>query len=350
MAKSDGDLYVGIDLGTSRSSISASTNQRHMVESYVGWPVDMVARKILKRNVLVGREAIDNRSMLEVHRPMERGLLKEGSERDQEAVRELLRHLVTVAGVEEARKDGARVRAVIGVPSEALRVNRQHVRDAVVGFVDSLIIVTEPFAVAYGLEALLHAMVVDIGAGTTDFCVMNGRYPTDEEQRTLDTAGDWVDQQLALLLAEHHPGLRASIHTVREWKERWSFVGKPKKPVKVTFPVNGKPTELDITDDIRQACEGLVPPIAETMRDLVASVEPEYQERVRHNVILAGGTSAIAGLTDALKEALDDYGGGEVHGVKDPIYAGSDGGLALALDASPADWEKLPARSANAPE
>ena len=38
------------------------------------------------------------------------------------------------------------------------------------------------------------ALVVDVGAGTTDFCVMNGRYPTDEDQRTLPNAGDWIDR------------------------------------------------------------------------------------------------------------------------------------------------------------
>ena len=50
-------LNVGIDLGTSRSAISSSNGQRHLVESYVGWPVDMVARKVLKKNVLIGDEA-----------------------------------------------------------------------------------------------------------------------------------------------------------------------------------------------------------------------------------------------------------------------------------------------------
>ena len=34
-------LCVGIDLGTSRSAISASNGERHVVESYVGWPIDM---------------------------------------------------------------------------------------------------------------------------------------------------------------------------------------------------------------------------------------------------------------------------------------------------------------------
>ena len=83
-------LNLGVDLGTSRSSVSASNGVRQAIESYVGWPLDMVARKVLKREVLVGREAIDNRLMLDLHRPLERGLIKEGSEKDVLAVRELL--------------------------------------------------------------------------------------------------------------------------------------------------------------------------------------------------------------------------------------------------------------------
>ena len=39
-------IHVGIDLGTSRSAISAANNQRHLIDSFVGWPVDLVARKI----------------------------------------------------------------------------------------------------------------------------------------------------------------------------------------------------------------------------------------------------------------------------------------------------------------
>jgi rod shape-determining protein MreB len=199
MTKEHDEIFVGIDLGTSRSSIATSDGHRDMVESYVGWPVDMVARKLLKKPVLVGAEAIENRPMLDIHRPLERGLLKEGSDRDRLAVRQLIDHLLRTAGIEPDRKSGPAVRAVVGVPAEALRVNRQHLREALRGFVDSLMIVSEPFAVAYGLEMLLHAMVIDIGAGTTDFCVMNGHYPTEEEQRTLPNAGDWIDQQLAAI-------------------------------------------------------------------------------------------------------------------------------------------------------
>src|SRR5215813_4889454 len=123
-------LHVGIDLGTSRSSISSSNGQRHVVESYVGWPLDMVARKVLKKSVLVGREALDNRSMLDLHRPLEEGLIRDNSEKDEAAVRELLRHLLALAGVDPETRNGVKVRAVVGVPAEALRVNKQHVRKA----------------------------------------------------------------------------------------------------------------------------------------------------------------------------------------------------------------------------
>ncbi len=334
-------LCVGIDLGTSRSSISASNGERHVIDSYVGWPVDMVARKLVKKSVLVGREALDNRSMLDLRRPLERGVMKEGSEKDQEAVQEILRHLINLAGIKQKNKGKARVRAVVGVPAEAFRVSRQNLRNTMEGIADSVMLVSEPFAVAYGLEALLHAMVIDIGAGTADFCVMQGRYPTEEDQRTLPNAGDSIDEQLTKLIGERHPETQFSIHMIREWKERWSFVGEPKNRVVVTAPVKGKPTELDITDEMRTACESIVAPICETAIDLLSKVEPEFQDKVKNNIILAGGSSLISGFADALQKSLLDIGGGRAVVVKDPVFAGSDGSLAIARDASSADWEKL---------
>jgi rod shape-determining protein MreB len=87
-------------------------------------------------------------------------------------------------------------------------------------------------------------MIIDIGAGTTDFCVMKGRYPIEEDQRTLPNAGDSIDEQLAKLIRDRHPEAQVSIHMVREWKEQWSFVGEPKSRVIVAVPVRGKPTEI----------------------------------------------------------------------------------------------------------
>jgi rod shape-determining protein MreB len=337
-------LHVGIDLGTSRSAISASNGERFVVDSFVGWPADMVAKKVLKRDVLIGHEAVANRTMLDLHRPLERGLLKEGSEKDVEAVRELLKHLLRLVGVSSNGKiDGSNVRAVVGVPAASLRTNKQYLRNSMKGIVDSLMIVSEPFAVAYGLNALLHTMIIDIGAGTTDFCVMKGRYPGEEDQRTLTVAGDSLDAQLLKLIEERYPQANVTVFMVREWKEKHSFVGEAPKRVLVTAPVKGVPTELDITNEMRAACETLVPPTVETMLDLLSRVEPEFQERVRNNIILSGGGGLIRNLSQTLETALKQVGGGKVTHMQDPVFVGSDGGLALALDAPDTDWEKLTA-------
>jgi rod shape-determining protein MreB len=274
-------LHVGIDLGTSRSAISASNGERFVVDSFVGWPADMVAKKVLKRDVLIGHEAVANRTMLDLHRPLERGLLKEGSDKDVEAVRELLKHLLRLVGVSSNGKvDSSNVRAVVGVPAAALRTNKQYLRNSMKGIVDSLMIVSEPFAVAYGLNALLHTMIIDIGAGTTDFCVMKGRYPGEEDQRTLTIAGDSLDTQLLKLIEERYPQANVTVFMVREWKEKHSFVGD-------------------------------------------------------------GGL--IRNLARSLEDALKQVGGGKVTHMQDPVFVGSDGGLALALDAPDEDWEKLTA-------
>jgi len=337
-------LHVGIDLGTSRSAISASNGERFVVDSFVGWPADMVAKKILKRSVLIGHDAVANRTMLDLHRPLERGLLKEGSEKDVEAVRELLKHLLGLVGVSANGKvDASNVRAVVGVPAAALRTNKQYLRNAMKGIVDSLLIVSEPFAVAYGLDALLHTMIIDIGAGTTDFCVMKGRYPTEEDQRTLTAAGDSIDTQLLKLIEERYPQANVTIYMVRDWKEKYSFVGDASQKAVVTAPVKGVPTDLDITNEMKTACETIVPPVIETMLDLLARVEPEFQERVRNNIILSGGGGLIRGLSEALEKALEQVGGGKVRYMEDPVFIGSDGGLALAIDAPEGDWEKLSA-------
>jgi rod shape-determining protein MreB and related proteins len=341
MEETDETLCVGIDLGTSRSSISASNGERHVIDSYVGWPLDMVARKLIQKPFLVGREALDSRSMLDLRRPMERGLIKDGSKKDEEAVQEILQHLITQTGLKQKNETRSKVRAVVGVPAEAFRNSKLRLRSAMEGVADSVMLVSEPFAVAYGLEALLHALIIDIGAGTADFCVMQGRYPTEEDQRTLPNAGDSIDEQLLKLVREHHPEAQTSIHMIREWKEKWSFVGEAKQPVLVSVPVKGRATELDITAEMRGACESILAPVCETMLDLLTRVEPEYQSKVRNNVILAGGTSLIVGFSQAIETALAELGGGNATVVKDPVFAGSDGGLAIARDASSSDWEKL---------
>ncbi|HLU49473.1 MAG TPA: hypothetical protein VK116_15355, partial [Planctomycetota bacterium] len=67
-------VYLGIDLGTSRTSVTTSTGVRETVWSYVGYPRDHVARKKFGgRDVIFGREAVENRMSLNLIRPLAGG-------------------------------------------------------------------------------------------------------------------------------------------------------------------------------------------------------------------------------------------------------------------------------------
>ncbi len=330
-------LRIGIDLGTSRSAVSASNGKKNWIESYVGWPKDFIARKLLGDNILFGEDALKNRMSLEIVRPLEFGVIREGTERDEEAIRELIHHLIE--SVEPA--DGQKIYAAVGVPAEAMTVNKLAIRDAAKEYADSLMIASEPFAVAYGQGSLNHAMIIDIGAGTVDFCVMHGTMPEEEDQRTLNSGGDYIDRILQERLQEKYPEATLNELVTRRFKEENGFVGKSSSRIKVKFPVNGKMEEVDITNELQLSCERILPPIVETVTELIGRYEPDFREQLARNVFLAGGGSQIKGIAEALEDALKDYGTFRISKVDDPLFAGADGALALAQEMPEEYWEEM---------
>jgi len=328
-------MIVGIDLGTSRSAISASNGKKKFVESYVGWPKDFIAKKVVGAPILFGEEAVSHRLSLDLYRPLKNGVIKEGTARDEEAVKELIQHLISLV---QAKKDAGKVRAVVGVPAESFKVNKVAIKKAVAEYAESLLVVSEPFAVAYGVNALDNAMVIDVGAGTVDFCIMHGTVPTEEDQRTVLTAGDYIDQQLYNFLEERYPHSDFNLNMVCRFKEKFSFVGEPDRAIKVDIPVDGRPTKHDITDEMKRACESILPAIVESTLELIAKFDPEYQDVIRKNIILAGGGSQINGLAEYLEKVLSEYGEAKVIIVDDALYSGADGALALAQDMPEDYW------------
>lgn len=328
-------MVVGIDLGTSRSAISGSNGKSVWVDSYVGWPKDFIARKVVGKSVLFGKEALDHRLSLDLYRPLKNGVIKEGTARDEEAVRELIHHLISLV---RTSKDNSKVRAVVGVPAESFKVNKVAIKKAVADYAESLLVVSEPFAVAYGVNALDNAMVIDIGAGTVDFCIMHGTVPADEDQRSVLVAGDYIDQQLYNFIEERYPHSDFNLNMVRRFKEEFSFIGEPERAVKVDIPVDGRPTKHDITEEMRRACESILPGIVESTLELIAKFDPEYQDTIRQNVILAGGGSQIRGIDRYLENVLSEYGKARVRVVEDPLFSGANGALALAMDMPEDYW------------
>jgi rod shape-determining protein MreB len=345
--QSERAMLLGIDLGTSRSSIVSMNGTRKTSESYVGYARDPVSRKHLKTDVIFGRHALDNRLAVELFRPLEKGVIKgtrdEGSVSNDEqsknlrAAKDLLRHLVDQ--VHPGRDEV--LFGVIGVPSRATAKNKQAILEIAREVLDSVMIVSEPFTVAYGMEKMSDVMVIDIGAGTTDLCRMHGTVPTEEDEISYTIAGDAVDQKLWELIMERYPKAQLTVNMCKQFKEQYGVVSDARDKVEVPIPVDGTPTPHDITAELKQACEILVGPIVEGIRKLVSSFNPEFQEKLRDNVILSGGGGMLDGLNKRIEDAMQAIGGGHVVVVEEPLYAGANGALQLALDMPGEYWQQL---------
>jgi rod shape-determining protein MreB len=342
-----GVLYLGIDLGTSRTSVTASNGVRETVASFVGYPKDVVAKKLLKADVLFGSDAIDKRLSVNLYRPLGEGVLKTSLEGGAEggdyegnvrAAKDLIAEIIRRA---QPRKDEL-VYAVIGCPAEASFKNREAILDAARASVDSVMLCSEPFSVAYGLDMLDDVLVIDIGAGTTDLCRMHGTMPEESDQVTMTFAGDSIDAELTRLLNQNYPEAQFSIHMVKSIKEKYGAVGELLDAAVVELPVNGKPTSFDITNEIREACKIIIEPIVTGLGKLVSSFDPEFQHKLKDRVLLAGGGSQIKGLDKAIEAEMHrTLGSGHVIRVEEPMYGGANGALKIAHDMPAEYWEQL---------
>ena len=337
-------LYLGIDLGTANSSVATSTDVTRTVPSVVGWPKDLIAYKFLQKPIVYGEECIRNRMALDLFYPLEKGVLRyrpqpdatSDNNREVEAVRELVRHVVEVE-LAEIRPNQA-VRVVVGAPALAGENDKQAIIDVTQDLVDSVMVVSEPFLVAYGLGLYNNALVVDIGAGTLDLCRMHGTIPEDEDQRTLYKAGSFLDEKFHGLLQEKVKDSPISLNQARSIKERYAFVSPITEGISVEFQVEGKAVLYNIAEELKAACEEILPDTLAAIRELITTFEPEFQDELRNNIVLAGGGSQIRGLPVVIESDLAEFGPARVTVVDDPIYAGAIGALRLAQDMPDSEW------------
>lgn len=334
---SQGTLLLGIDFGTSRTAVMSNRKFKDVISSVVGYPRDIIGVKILNRTQVIGNEALEKRALLELHFPLEHGVLKEGSDKDLEAAHELLKYAIELA---EPRA-GEKICGVIGVPARASVSNKAQLLKLAEGLMEVTMVVSEPFMVAYGLSKLTDTIVVDIGAGTIDICAMKGMVPSADTQVTILKGGDYVDELLISAIHDAYPAAQVDRHTARRIKEESAFVGEPDAPVIKTLRLDGKPTEVDLTEAIRVTCETLVPDIVENIKRLILVFDTDSQANALSNIILAGGGSRIRGLGAMIGHHLREYGDVRVTMVADPEFSGAQGALKLAMELPPEYWDQI---------
>lgn len=340
--------YVGLDIGTFKTAIASSDGKRFVVPSVVGWPKNRVARSLLGRDLIFGEEALRNQSNLNVIRPFRRGALKyvdgadvgigpEDIAKHKEATLLLVQHVVSKLEVPAGRP----IYSVIGIPSRAALINKQIIINSAKRTLDAVMVVADPFSVAYGISQLSNSLVVDIGASTIDICPMYGSHPKDEEQITLPIGGNLIDDEFQRLVIQSKPRAELTLNQSREIKEKFGFVGDGKEKAIATVSIAGEPTQLDVTRQLNAACQTIVPGIAEALLETVGKFDRDFQKSLFNNILVGGGGGQLKGLDHQIVKTLKPYGVAKVTQLNDSVFAGANGSLKLATNMPTEYWQQI---------
>lgn len=330
--------YVGIDLGTSRTSIATSTGVRLTTITCVGYAKDMITKKRFGKDYLLGQEALDNRLGLNMVWPLGAGVI-ENNEAALKATRLILQNVVAQAIPDKKPED--KIYAAIGVPARASVESKKHILEVSKGFIDKVMVVSEPFAVAYSLDKLYDTLIVDIGAGSSDVSRIEGSIPTEEAERTIEIAGNYLDSCIEAAILEKYPNVQLTKNIVKNLKEKYGYVSKNSDPIIATLTEAGKPSQYDITEIMRESCLKLTDPICATVQELIAHADADFQAKFRNNVIVAGGGSRLKGIDRAIEKSLEEYGGGNAICVQDSEFCGAIGNLRLSIECPDEMWDEL---------
>jgi len=336
------NLFVGIDLGTSQSAIATSSGKLLNVATVIGFPKDLVAYKLVGKPIVFGNECFNNRMSLDLHFPLEKGVIEfhrnqKIASRQREAISGFINHIISLIG----RKEGQKLYAVVGAPARSTVNDRQAVVKAMEGLVDAVLVVSEPFLVSYGMAVFGFAIIIDIGAGTLDICRMHGAIPEEEDQQTFFTAGNQVDTKFFDLLKARIPNAKISQYRLKDIKEQHASFGKRPSKIMAEFPISGKLVNYDISKELNESVDSLLPDIIKTTRKLITEFDHEFQNSLKENIILAGCGSRIKGLAEKIEHELSDLVEVKVRLTEDPVYAGAIGGLRLGQDMPVEEWDKL---------
>ncbi len=315
-------LLVGLDWGTNTSCLMAAPRAsndsrvsiKEKIPTVVGYAADTVLQRVLPGDakVLFGAEALKHKLYLSIVRPLHGGVIN-----DLPSARLFAQHLR-----DRLNAGDREVRAVIGMPASSDMSARENARNAVQGVFSKVLFVPEPFLAALGYrdearlnddkyqDPVANSLYIDIGAGSTDVCLVQGHYPTVDDQLSEPFAGDAVDQIILDRVLEAYPDCGLTAARIRDIKEQHSFVlaKDSATPAIATVMVGGKQRKLDVTDQVGAGCEALLQKVFEMTRSLIARADAESVSELLQNIIVTGGGSLIKGFGVALQTKLLEEG------------------------------------------
>ena len=308
-------ILLGFDLGTNASCVLAGPPELRditlskIVPTVVGFAREGLVDGIIDGNatLLIGDEALQHRLQLRMVAPLADGIIAEPG-----AAREFVHRIRAL--VDPGRS--AEIRAVIGVPANAGAPARESIRTASAGEFDRVLLIPEPFLAALGfrddsrlgqpgyLDPVTNSLFIDIGGGTSDLCLIQGFFPTADDQISLPFAGDGIDRIIEDELEQLYPNNGLSRASIRQIKEENSYVGPLRKPIDVRVLIGGKSHTLDLGETIGRACNQLLDRIYPALTTLIARAPSDSVAQLLQNIVVTGGGSRIRAIDTVLQERL----------------------------------------------
>ena len=313
-------LPLGLDLGTLESCIlsklSKPGSESHhgiIVPTIVGYPEEGILAGILPGNaqMLHGQEALDNELHLRLAYPLSDGVIQ-----DLESAKSFMQYLRSRVDADKGRE----ALCVIGIPAVADEQAKENIKIAARGAFEGILLIPEPFLAALGMrdeerlkdpdyvDPVSNSLFIDIGAGTTDFCIIQGYFPKPEDLLSIPFAGNEVDVILDQLIREAYPEVKLPISMIRKFKEEFSYAGELESGARAKVPVEGKPRKIEIGKQVGESCNRLVDEIFDSIKQVISLASPQSVFSLLENIILTGGGSRIRNLDHELQRKLQDEG------------------------------------------
>ncbi|HEY4246096.1 MAG TPA: rod shape-determining protein [Lacunisphaera sp.] len=308
-------VLVGFDLGTNASCVLAGSPEAKdvavskIIPTVVGYAREGLVDGIIANNatILIGEEALAHRLQLKVVAPLEDGVIAHPAAAKDFIKR--LRAIVDPSGLAE-------IRVVVGVPANAADPAREDIRNCAAGVFDRVLLIPEPFLAALGfrdesrlgqsayVDPVTNSLFIDIGGGTSDLCLIQGFFPTADDQISLPFAGDAIDKLIEDELQRTYPNNGLSRATIRQIKEQHSYVGSIRKPIDVKVLIGGKSHTLELGEVIGRACNQLLERIYPALTTLIGRASSDSVAQLLQNIVVTGGGSCIRGFDTVLQQKL----------------------------------------------
>jgi rod shape-determining protein MreB and related proteins len=241
-----------------RAAGSGDITVSKVVPSVVGYVKDGIVDGIITGNarILYGEDALRQMLHVELAAPLAEGVIAR-----PDAARDFMQHIRHLADPVGPRRDPRRR----GRPGKRRRAgSRVHPARGCRASSLASCSVPEPFLAALGyrddsrvkqpgyVDPVVNSLFIDIGGGTSDLCLVQGYFPTRDDQISIPFAGDAIDALIFEELDRTYPNNGLSRTTVREIKEAHAYVGPSRKPLEVKVVIGGKSRTLELGDAIGQ--------------------------------------------------------------------------------------------------